>query len=145
MIITYPSYPFKIKQEQGKDYIFDEARKRWVILTPEEWVRQNFIQYLVQIKKYPLKLLAVEKQIKVGEVKKRCDIVVHKNSKPWLIVECKEQNVSLSAQVLQQVLVYNIPLQAGFIVVTNGNNNFAWQISNGHAIEIDELPNWQEL
>jgi hypothetical protein len=81
--IDYPSYYPKIKLVQNKEYIFDELRKQWVLLTPEEWVRQNFLQYLVQVKRYPSSLIAIEKEIKIVDVIKRFDIVVYDyNSKP---------------------------------------------------------------
>ena len=95
--IEYPSYQPKIKKEAGKEFIFDEVRKHWILLTPEEWVRQNFLQYLILIKKYPSSLIAVEKEIFLGDVKKRFDIVVYdKNTKPWMLIECKEMNVTLN-------------------------------------------------
>ena len=75
--IEYPPYQPKIKTEEGREMIFDEVRRRWVVLTPEEWVRQNFLQYLVQVMKYPASLIAVEKEIRLGELKKRFDIVVY--------------------------------------------------------------------
>ena len=76
IIVNYPEPAFRIKQEEGKDYIFDTIRKRWLLLTPEEWVRQNFIQYLVQVKGYPLSLIAVEKELRLGELKKRFDLEI---------------------------------------------------------------------
>src|SRR3954467_12351957 len=110
--IQYPTHPFKIKKERGKEFIFDECRKQWVLLTPEEWVRQNFLQYLVQIKEYPSSVIAVERLIMLGDLKKRFDIVVYKNSIPWMIVECKEMGVPLNEAVIKQILNYNITLQA---------------------------------
>jgi type I site-specific restriction endonuclease len=139
--IEYPPYQPKIKEEQGKEYIFDEFRKRWILLTPEEWVRQNFLQYLTQIKKYPAPLIAIEKEIKLGELKKRFDIVVYdKNSKPWMIVECKEMNVALDKSVLDQVLRYNISLHVPYLVITNGSYCMALQLKNGEMQAIDTLP-----
>jgi hypothetical protein len=92
--LNYPSYPFKIRKnenknagEQIKDEIFDPFRKAWVILTPEEWVRQNTLQYLVQTCNYPSSLIAVEKTIQLGELDKRFDVVVYKNDTPWMIIE----------------------------------------------------------
>ena len=115
--IEYPPYQPKIKEDAGKEFIFDEFRKRWVLLTPEEWVRQNFLQYLTQIKKYPASLIAIEKEIKLGELKKRFDIVVYDaQTKPWMIVECKEMNVALDKAVLDQVLRYNIALNVPYLV-----------------------------
>jgi len=139
--IEYPAYQPKIKEEEGKELIFDEIRKRWVVLTPEEWVRQNFLQYLIQIKKYPTSLLAVEKEIKLGELKKRFDIVVYdKQTKPWMIIECKEMNVALDKKVLDQVLRYNITLQVPYLVISNGSYCMAITYANDQMTELDELP-----
>jgi hypothetical protein len=139
--IEYPPYQPKIKDEAGKELIFDQTRKRWVSLTPEEWVRQNFLQYLLQGKKYPASLIAIEKEIKLGDLKKRFDIVVYdKNSKPWMIVECKETGVPLDKKVLDQALRYNIILQVPYVVITNGNFCMALAVSNGELKELDELP-----
>jgi hypothetical protein len=139
--IEYPAYQPKIKKEDDKEFIFDEIRKRWVMLTPEEWVRQNFLQYLIQIKKYPASLIAVEKEIKLGELKKRFDIVVYdSNTKPWMIIECKEMNVKLDKAVLDQVLRYNITLHVPYLVVTNGSYCMALHVKDNAMTEIDSLP-----
>ena len=139
--IEYPSYQPKIKKENNKELIFDEVRKRWVILTPEEWVRQNFLNYLTGIKKYPASLIAIEKEVKLGELKKRFDIVVYdRNSKPWMIVECKEMNVALGKIVLDQVLRYNISLNVPYLVITNGNYCMALLLKDSAMTEIDSLP-----
>ena len=139
--IEYPPYQPKIKTEAGKEFIFDEIRKRWVVLTPEEWVRQNFLQYLIQQKKYPSSLIAVEKEINLGELKKRFDIVVYdSHTKPWMVIECKEMDMPLNAAVLDQGLRYNITLQVKYIVITNGSHCFAFENSNGEIIELNELP-----
>ena len=139
--IEYPPYQPKIKEENGRELIFDEFRKRWIVLTPEEWVRQNFLQYLTQTKKYPASLIAVEKEIKLGELKKRFDIVVYdKNSKPWMIVECKEMNVSLDKSVLDQILRYNISLDVPYLVITNGSYCMALQLNENLMQAIGVLP-----
>lgn len=139
--IEYPPYQPKIKKEAGKEYIFDEIRKKWIVLTPEEWVRQNFLQYLIQIKKYPASLIAVEKEIKLGELKKRFDVVVYDcNTKPWMIVECKEMNVPLGKAVLDQVLRYNISLDVPYLVATNGRHCMALQLKDGDMTIIESLP-----
>ena len=139
--IEYPAYQPKIKEEEGKELIFDEIRKRWVVLTPEEWVRQNFLQYLMLVKKYPASLIAVEKEIKLGELKKRFDIVVYdKHTKPWMIIECKEMNVALDKTVLDQVLRYNITLQVPYLVITNGSYCMAMVSAGNQARELEELP-----
>jgi hypothetical protein len=140
--IAFPKHPYKIKQENGREVIFDECRKSWVPLTPEEWVRQNFLQYLVQIKKYPFSLIAVEREISLGDIKKRFDIVVYKDARPWMIVECKEQNVALNEQVIRQILNYNITLQVQYLVITNGTSTFALHIDQKNHQWIDELPHF---
>lgn len=139
--IEYPPYQPKIKTENGKELIFDDTRKRWVMLTPEEWVRQNFLQYLIQVKQYPSSLIAVEKEIRLAELKKRFDIVVHdKHLKPWMIIECKEMDVPLNKTVLDQVLRYNITLQVPYLVITNGSYCMAVATTNNELKEMDELP-----
>jgi hypothetical protein len=140
--IQYPQFDFRIKKEDGKEWIFDEFRKQWVRLTPEEWVRQNMLQYLVQIKKYPTSLIAIEKEIALGELRKRFDIVVYRNAKPWMIIECKEMNVPLSEAVLRQILNYNISVQAEHLLITNGTDNHGFTILNGIAESIHELPDF---
>jgi hypothetical protein len=139
--IEYPAYQPKIKKDRDTEFIFDEFRKRWITLTPEEWVRQNFLQYLVLVKKYPASWIAVEKTVRLGEMKKRFDIVVYDaGSKPWMIIECKEMNVPLNEQVLDQALRYNIPLQVSFLVITNGSHCYAFQNDGGQLTELSELP-----
>lgn len=140
--IAYPSFDFRFKKENEKEFIFDEIRKKWVRLTPEEWVRQNFVQYLLQVKKYPSSILAIEKEIKLGDLKKRCDIVVYRQHVPWMIIECKEQHVSLNDPVIAQVLRYNISLQVRYLVVTNGERTYAMHLSNETAEPIAVLPEW---
>lgn len=139
--IIYPNKKPPIKTDAGKEYIFCVVRKRWFIITPEEWVRQNFLLYLVETLQYPSSLIAVEKQLMLGEIKKRFDLVVYdKNTKPFLIVECKEMNVTLTEVVLQQVLRYNTNLQAGFLVITNGSHCFGFEKNNDRFLEINSMP-----
>ncbi len=141
--IEYPTYQPKIKKEQDKELIFDEFRKQWIVLTPEEWVRQNFLQYLVHVKKYPASLIAIEKQITLGELKKRTDIVVYDtNGKAWVIIECKEMNVLLNEKVLQQILRYHIALPVSFLIITNGSYCFGFEKKNNQFVEINDLPEY---
>jgi hypothetical protein len=140
--IRYPHFDFRIKKEEDKEWIFDEFRKQWVRLTPEEWVRQNMLQYLVQVKKYPASLIAIEKEIALGELRKRFDIVVYRESKPWMIIECKEMNVALNESVLRQILNYNISIQADHLVITNGTDHHAFSLANGIAEPILQLPDF---
>lgn len=141
--IQFPAPAFKIKKEKGRDTIFDPFRKQWVSLTPEEWVRQNFLQYLVQKKNYPSALIAVEREIHLGDIKKRFDIVVFNNATPWMIVECKEMQVQLNEAVIKQILNYNITLRVQFLVVTNGTSTFALSIENGKFEWLTEVPEFK--
>jgi hypothetical protein len=140
--ITYPAPAFKIKKERGKEIIFDECRKQWVQLTPEEWVRQNFLQYLMKVKNYPCSLIAVEREIMLGDTRKRFDIVVFKNAVPWMIVECKEMEVELSEAVIKQILNYNITLQVEYLVITNGKSTFGLYIQEGKFEWLTALPDF---
>jgi len=138
--ITFPQHNFRIKKEKAKHAIFDEVRRLWVTLTPEEWVRQNFLQYLIQVKNYPPSLISVEKIIKVGELKKRYDIVVYHNNNPWMIVECKENNIPINTAVIEQVIRYNMALSISYFVVTNGIESFGYEIFGNSFKELNELP-----
>lgn len=139
--IEYPSHPYKIQETEGKEFIFDEMRKVWIRLTPEEWVRQNFLQYLVQVMKYPAKLIAVEKELRLGELKKRFDILVYSGQhEPWLMVECKSMDVTLDEKVLQQVLRYNIAIPVPFLVITNGHYCAGFEKNGSQLQLLDTLP-----
>jgi hypothetical protein len=140
--VEYPSFAHQIKTLDQKEQIFDPFRKIWVRLTPEEWVRQNFLQALVQKQHVPASLIAIEKEIKWGETKKRFDILVYKDTKPWLLVECKEMNVPLSENVLRQVLHYNSKIETQYIIITNGNDTFCFDVKNQPPEIMETLPNF---
>ncbi len=142
LAIDFPSSELSIRKEEGKEQIWDAIRKKWVRLTPEEWVRQNFIQYLLLIKQYPAALLSVEKEIWLGERKKRYDVVVYKHAQPWMIIECKQPDVLLTETTMMQVMQYNMHSCCTYVVITNGNHSKAWLLENGIAKEITELPHW---
>jgi hypothetical protein len=142
--VQYPQPDFRIKEENGKELIFDALRKKWLILTPEEWVRQNFVQYLIKTKNYPSSLIALEKEIQLGELKKRFDILVYDNNhKPWMMIECKAAEIKLDDSVLQQALRYNISVPVQFIVITNGNSNYGWERTNNELQVLNEIPEWK--
>jgi hypothetical protein len=141
--VQYPEPQFRIKKENGKQYIFDAIRKAWLLLTEEEWVRQNFVNYLVTQLHYPSAMIALEKEITLNELKKRFDILVYdKTYKPWLLVECKEPNVGLSEEVLQQALRYNISVPVEYIVITNGNTTVGWRKERELQL-LKEMPEWK--
>ncbi|MEO6488879.1 MAG: type I restriction enzyme HsdR N-terminal domain-containing protein [Ferruginibacter sp.] len=143
--IQFPEKQPSIRTDRGIESIFCIVRKRWVLITPEEWVRQNFLLYLAEVLHYPVSLIAVEKKIAIGDISKRFDIVVYTNlGKPCMLVECKEMNVQLTENVLQQILRYNINLQAKFLVVTNGSYCAAFKNDGGQLKPIEHLPGFIE-
>jgi hypothetical protein len=144
IVINYPEPVFKMKKENEVEFIFDAIRKQWLALTEEEWVRQNFIQYLVQVIHYPAAFIALEKEIMLGELKKRFDILVYDNEhKPWMIIECKAGHIVLDDSVLQQALRYNISVPVPFIVITNGNFTAGWQKKDDRIELIETMPAWK--
>lgn len=127
--LNLPTYQHKIKIEGDKKLIFDIIRKKYVALTPEEWVRQNFIHYLINEKNYPASLIAVEMALKVNTVTRRCDIALYnKKGKPFVIVECKAADVKISQKTFEQIAGYNIELQVDYLIVTNGINHYCCKI-----------------
>ena len=123
--LNLPSYTFSFSQENGKRKIFDSIRKKRVALTPEEWVRQNFIMFLTQDKGYPASLIAVESLVHINGLSQRADIVVYNNLRqPVLVVECKAPSVKISKEVFEQVSRYNIQLKTKLICVTNGLQHY---------------------
>lgn len=142
LTIDFPAKDFKIKKKGDTAFIFDGLRKKWLELTPEEWVRQNFIQYLVKGRNYPSSCIAQEKVFMVGEMKKRFDIVVYLDLKPWLLVECKKSRLPLQEKVLTQALIYNQALQAEFLVITNGQQTIAYQLTQSTIELLSAIPAW---
>ncbi|MFZ9302819.1 MAG: type I restriction enzyme HsdR N-terminal domain-containing protein [Sediminibacterium sp.] len=112
------------------------------MLTPEEWVRQNFIQFLIQVKNYPAALIAIEKTIQLGELKKRFDMIVYKNDAPWILIECKEANVSLTEKTLEQILQYQQVVEANYLVMTNGHTTYGAKIETGKLHYLQSLPDY---
>jgi hypothetical protein len=122
--LNLPHYEFT-NIEGNPEKIFDFIRKKYVTLTPEEWVRQNFLKYLVVEKKYPQSLILIEKTLQVHQMKKRCDAVVYNNSgNPLMIIEFKKPEVSISQAVFDQIARYNIPMKVKYLVVSNGLQHY---------------------
>lgn len=124
-VLNLPLYQFKLKQQGVRTQIFDTIRKKYVALTPEEWVRQNFLQYLIQEKKFPASLIAVEAGLKYNQLQKRMDVLVYdKQGNPHLMVECKAPEVKITQDVFDQIARYNMVFKVKYLVVTNGINHF---------------------
>ena len=142
LAIHFPEPDFRFQGTRGQEMIWDRVRRKWVRLTPEEWVRQNFVRYLTLEMKYPQSLIAIEKQIKLGERIKRYDIAVYRETAPWMVIECKEPEVTLDQKVLEQVLRYNSKLTARYLIITNGVMHYGWEVKQGRFITLNTLPIW---
>ncbi len=143
--LNLPSYQFKIKSRENKRLIFDLIRKKYVVLTPEEWVRQHYIWYLLSEKKYPISLIAVEKELKINNLKKRTDIVIfNKQGAPEIIVECKAPHIPITQKTFDQIARYNLKLNANLLVVTNGLQHFycKMDLEKERYLFLKELPNY---
>jgi len=141
--LNFPSYNFRFKNCENKVSIFDDIRKKFIILTPEEWVRQHIVQFLLQEKKYPKSYINVEKLIKVNDLNKRYDIVVFKpNGELFLLIECKSPDVKITQETFDQIARYNLKLNAQFLMVTNGLNHYFCQMDfeKETYIFLEELP-----
>jgi len=139
--VQFPEPDFRLKKEGEKRMIFDEIRKTWLVLTEEEWVRQNFIAYLKKTLQYPSSLIALEKEILLNGLTKRFDILVYNKSyEPWMMVECKAPGIPLNEEVLQQILRYHMTVPVQFIVITNGKATLAWEKKEGSLTLLKEMP-----
>lgn len=127
--LNFPPYSFRFKNSENKIAVFDDQRKKFVILTPEEWVRQHCVQFLKNQKNFPASLINVEKQLKIAGLTKRYDIVVfNSDGSIQLIVECKAPSVKITQDTFDQIARYNLSLQAEYLMVTNGLQHYYCQL-----------------
>jgi hypothetical protein len=145
--LNLPQYPIKLKEEGGVKYIFDAIRKKYLVLQPEEWVRQNFIQFLIHKKSYPASLIEIEKGLKLNELQKRVDVLIHKDSKPIVLIECKAPNVKINQEVFEQIARYNNVFKVPYLLVTNGLEHYCAKIDfERSSFEfLEDIPNYSEL
>ncbi|MGL2967096.1 type I restriction enzyme HsdR N-terminal domain-containing protein [Flavobacterium sp. XGLA_31] len=143
--LNFPAYSFRFKNSENKVSIFDDIRKKFIILTPEEWVRQHTVQFLLHEKSYPKSYINVEKLIKVNDLNKRYDVVVFQpDGRLFLLVECKAPEVKITQQTFDQIARYNLTLKAEYLMVTNGLNHYFCQMDfeNETYIFLKELPHF---
>ena len=144
--LNLPSYSFKLKSNEKHTLIFDNLRKKYFVLTPEEWVRQHYVQFLIKAKKYPVSLIALEKQLIINNRKKRTDIVIfNKEGNPDIIVECKAPHIKISQATFDQIARYNLKLKANYLVLTNGMEHYYCKMDfdNETYIFLKDIPNYQ--
>jgi len=143
--LNFPVYSFRFKNSENKVSIFDEIRKKFILLTPEEWVRQHVVQFMLQDKKYPKSYINVEKLIKVNDLSKRYDgVVFQPNGEIFLLIECKAPEVPISQHTFDQIARYNLVLKAKYLMVTNGLNHYFCQMDfeNEKYVFLKELPEY---
>jgi hypothetical protein len=144
--LNLPPFEHQLKKEDGKVLIFDVIRKKYIVLTPEEWVRQHFIHYLIHEMKYPKSLIRVEGGLSFNQLQKRSDIVVfNREGNPWMVIECKAPEQSINESTVRQASVYNATLKAEYLVVTNGMKHFIfkteWEAATTTSLEA--MPTYQ--
>lgn len=145
--LNFPTYSFRFKNSENKVSIFDSIRKKFVILQPEEWVRQHCVLYLIKEKGYPKTLINVEKELIVNTLKKRYDIVIYNpDGSIYLIVECKSPKIKINQDVFDQIARYNLVLNAKYLMVTNGLNHYYCQMDfeNEKYQFLKNIPEYQQ-
>lgn len=148
LALNLPEYPIKVKVIEGKRTIFDEIRRQYVALTPEEWVRQHFVHYLIHHKGYSKSLMGNEVLVNLNNQKKRCDTIVYNNRlEPLMIIEYKAPQVKITQDVFNQIYHYNIVLRANYLVVSNGLQHFCcemdYEMQNYRFL--NDIPDYLEL
>lgn len=139
--VNYPKPQFKLKVDKGVQQIFDSFRKKYVVLNPEEWVRQNLLQALVSNYQYPKGRIAVEKELIVNNMKKRYDVVIYdEDRKPWMVIECKAPNIPISSSTLLQASNYYKNLLCPYIMLCNGEQTFVAAIALGTFSWLEHVP-----
>ncbi len=144
--LNLPSYSFKLKSNEKHTLIFDNLRKKYFVLTPEEWVRQHYVQFLIKDKNYPVSLIALEKQLIINNRKKRTDIVIfNKEGNPDIIVECKAPHIKISQATFDQIARYNLKLKANYLVLTNGMEHYYCKMDfeNETYVFLKDIPNYR--
>ena len=144
--LNFQLYNFRFKNSENKVSIFDAIRKKFIVLTPEEWVRQHVVQFLLEEKKYPHSLINVEKVLKVNGLRKRYDVVVYnQDGSIFLLIECKAPEIKIAQATFDQIARYNMTMRASFLMVTNGLNHYFCQMDfeNEKYHFLEELPNYK--
>ncbi len=146
--LNLPTFSFRMKEEQGKQKIFDQLRRKWLVLTPEEWVRQNIIAFLIEQKEFPPIRIANEIALQYNGLSRRCDSLVYdQHCKPLLIIEYKAPSIAINQKVFDQIAVYNLELQVPYLLVSNGLQHIFCQVNlkERRYLFIPEIPNYQQL
>jgi hypothetical protein len=142
--LNLPPYPYRLSEEKGKQHIYDDFRKKWVVFTPEEWVRQHILHFLVNKKKYLPGLISIERKVKhATEQLNRYDVLCYnQNGQPYLLVECKNPDIEITHDTLMQAAHYNMSIKSPFLVVSNGLVHYSAKadFTNGKMDFLDDFP-----
>ncbi len=139
--LNLPPFAYKVTKIDGKPFIFDVIRRKYVMITPEEWVRQHVFHWLTGEHQYPKSLIRIETGMHYNQLLKRTDIVVYdREGSPFLLVECKAPHIKLTDNVFDQAIRYNAVLKAKYILVTNGLEHFTFGVETGEAIVLGQIP-----
>lgn len=148
MLLNLPEYSFRTMEKPGRKLIFDSFRRRWVVLTPEEWVRQNFVRYLTGEKHFPDSLVAIERSIRINQRDFRTDVVLFsKSGNPLVVVECKAPEVQICQQVFDQIVRYNLDLRVSYLIVTNGLTHYCCKFDQEQLtyIFLSDIPDYKDI
>jgi hypothetical protein len=146
--LNLPTYSFSVKVVENKKFIFDKLRRKLVSLTPEEWVRQHFIQFLVEEKQYPAGLISVERGFDLYKTRKRTDILIFsQQGTPWVLVECKAPTVLVNTLWFDQAFAYNLSIKASYIMLSNGMSHFCMKVKPDFTgVDfLKEIPPYEKL
>ena len=146
--LNLPPYDIKVSEKDGKRLVFDELRRKHVALTPEEWVRQHFVHYLIGHLGYPAGLLANEVELKIGDKRLRCDsILYNKQAHPQMIIEYKAPSITITQKTFDQIARYNMVLHAKYLIVSNGLSHYCCRIDydNNSYDFLETIPQYNEM
>jgi hypothetical protein len=146
--LNLPTYSLKIKSESDLEYVYDQFRRKYVRLTPEEWVRQNFAHYLVNEKSYPASRMILEKSLRFNKMSKRCDILVSNDSgEPIVMIECKAPDIKIGQNTFEQVSVYNIVFHVEYLIITNGLQHYCCIVDfEKRSVNfMNEIPDYEKI
>lgn len=146
--LNFPTYNFRMKESEGKFLIFDIVRKKFIVLQPEEWVRQHILHFLIEEKNYPIQLLRVEVAVNTKLLKQRSDIIAYdRNGKALLIVECKAHNIKITQNAFDQIARYNMKLRVPYLLVTNGLKHYCciMDYEKESYTFLQEIPNYKDI
>lgn len=146
--LNLPEYDFKVKRELNKEYIFDVIRKKYLVLTPEEWVRQHVVSFLINHKKFPKSLIVIEKGLVFNEMQKRADVLIYnKQLQPLFMVECKAPHIKITEATFEQIARYNMVFKVPYLLVTNGMNHYCCKIDfkNESYTFLEDIPDYSQM